>query len=183
MLWCLIKHRDKFYLSVCQSINQSISQWLYSPLLDLGRFFSFLIFYTVTRAFWMGDQPVSRPLPAHRTVQTQNKRTQTSMPQLGFEPTILVFERAKTIHALDSAATVPHICIYLSVFLSISVCHVYSFFGHISLILIFYFHSLLGIFLSLSLFIVFLPWWFTSWISRIWNITLECHFTSVVARF
>jgi hypothetical protein len=28
------------------------------------------------------------------------------MPQVGFEPTISVFERAKTVHALDSAATV-----------------------------------------------------------------------------
>jgi hypothetical protein len=28
------------------------------------------------------------------------------MPRLGFEPTIPVFERAKTFHALDHAATV-----------------------------------------------------------------------------
>jgi hypothetical protein len=28
------------------------------------------------------------------------------MPQVGFEPTILVFKRAKTVHALDRAATV-----------------------------------------------------------------------------
>jgi hypothetical protein len=27
------------------------------------------------------------------------------MPQVGFEPTIQVFERAKTVHALDRAAT------------------------------------------------------------------------------
>jgi hypothetical protein len=32
--------------------------------------------------------------------------TQTSMPRVGFEPTIPAFERAKTIHALDRAATV-----------------------------------------------------------------------------
>jgi hypothetical protein len=37
---------------------------------------------------------------------TQNKRTQTSMPRVGFEPTIPVFERAMTVQALDSAATV-----------------------------------------------------------------------------
>jgi hypothetical protein len=55
------------------------------------------------------DQPVARPLPAHRTAQTQNKRTQTSMRQLGFEPTIPVFGRAKTVHALDRAATVNEI--------------------------------------------------------------------------
>jgi hypothetical protein len=28
------------------------------------------------------------------------------MPQVGFEPTVQVFERAKTVHALDRAATV-----------------------------------------------------------------------------
>jgi hypothetical protein len=28
------------------------------------------------------------------------------MPQVGFEPTIAVFERAKTVQALDRAATV-----------------------------------------------------------------------------
>jgi hypothetical protein len=28
------------------------------------------------------------------------------MPRVGFEPTIPVFERAKTVHALDHAATV-----------------------------------------------------------------------------
>jgi hypothetical protein len=41
----------------------------------------------------------------HRITQTQNKRRQTSMPRVGFEPTIPVFERTKTVHALDSAAT------------------------------------------------------------------------------
>jgi hypothetical protein len=35
----------------------------------------------------------------------QNKRTQTSMPRLRFEPTIPAFERAKTGHILDRAAT------------------------------------------------------------------------------
>jgi hypothetical protein len=54
----------------------------------------------------MGDQPVPRLLPTRRTTQTQNKLTQTSMPRVGFEPAIPVFERAKTVHALDRAATV-----------------------------------------------------------------------------
>jgi hypothetical protein len=63
-------------------------------------------FYTVSRTPSTGDQPVARPLPAHRSAQTQNKCTQTSMPQVGFDPTIPVFERAKTDHALDRAATV-----------------------------------------------------------------------------
>jgi hypothetical protein len=78
----------------------SIYLWLYSPLFGLGRFLSFLIFYTA------GSIPsVARPLPAHRTAQTQNKHTQTPMPRGGFETTIPVFERAKAVHALDRAAT------------------------------------------------------------------------------
>jgi hypothetical protein len=36
----------------------------------------------------------------------QNKPTQTSMTRVGFEPMIPVFERVKTFHALDRAATV-----------------------------------------------------------------------------
>jgi hypothetical protein len=43
----------------------------------------------------MGDQPVARPLPTPRKTQTQNKHIQTSMPRVGFEPTIPVFERTK----------------------------------------------------------------------------------------
>jgi hypothetical protein len=74
--------------------------------LDLGSFFSFLILYTVGMTPWTGDQPVARTLPTHRTTQTQNKHTQTSMPQVGFEPTIPVFERAKRVHDIDRAATV-----------------------------------------------------------------------------
>jgi hypothetical protein len=46
-----------------------------------------------------------RKVANYRTTQTQNKRTQTSMPRVGFEPTIPVFERAKTVHALDRAVT------------------------------------------------------------------------------
>jgi hypothetical protein len=52
----------------------------------------------------MGD--VARPLPAHRTAQTQNKCTQTSMPEVGFEPTVPVFEWVKTFHALEHVAIV-----------------------------------------------------------------------------
>jgi hypothetical protein len=75
--------------------------WFYSPL-DLGRFFSVFILYTVGRTPWTEDQSVARPLHT----QTQNKNTQIFMPRVGFEHTIPVFERAKTVHALDRAATV-----------------------------------------------------------------------------
>jgi hypothetical protein len=33
---------------------------------DLGRFFSFLILYTVSRSPWTGGQPVAKQLPTHR---------------------------------------------------------------------------------------------------------------------
>jgi hypothetical protein len=70
----------------------------------LKRFVSpkFLNPKTVGRASWTGDQPVARTLPT----QTQNKRRQTSMPWMGFKPTIPVFERAKTVDVLDRVATV-----------------------------------------------------------------------------
>jgi hypothetical protein len=37
---------------------------------------------------------------------SQNKHKQTSIPQVGFEPTIPAFKRAKTVHAFDHTATV-----------------------------------------------------------------------------
>jgi hypothetical protein len=73
---------------------------------SLAAFSGFLIFYTVSKPSWTGDQHDARPLPTYRTTQTKNKRTQTSMPWVGLEPTTSEFERAKTIHALDRAATV-----------------------------------------------------------------------------
>jgi hypothetical protein len=75
------------------------------PDLGLGHFSRFLILYTVGKTPWTGDQSVTRPLPTHRTIQTQNKLTQTSMSWLGFEPTTPVFERAKTVHASGRSAT------------------------------------------------------------------------------
>jgi hypothetical protein len=99
------------YLPTYLPIYLSTYLRLYSPLLDLGRFFSFLIFYGDSRTSWTGDQPVARPLPRHRTTQTQNKRTQTFMLRVGLEHTIPVFEGSKTVHALDRVATVISPCI------------------------------------------------------------------------
>jgi hypothetical protein len=76
------------------------------PFVGPWPIFSFLIFYTVDRTPWTGDQPVARPLPAHRGQHKCNKRTHTSIPQAVFEPTIQVFERGKAVDALDRAASV-----------------------------------------------------------------------------
>jgi hypothetical protein len=43
-------------------------------LVDLSRFL-FLYLYTVGSTPWREDQPVAKPLPTHRTTQTQNKWT------------------------------------------------------------------------------------------------------------
>jgi hypothetical protein len=83
------------------SINLSIDDS--TALVDLGSFFQCFNLYAVGRARWTGDQPGGRPLFSHRT---QNKRIQTSIPRVGFEPTITVFERPKTVHALDRVSTV-----------------------------------------------------------------------------
>jgi hypothetical protein len=49
----------------------------------------------------------------HRTTQTQKKRGQTSIPRVGFEPTIPVFGQAKAFHNLDRAATVIGLLIFV----------------------------------------------------------------------
>jgi hypothetical protein len=46
--------------------------WLYSHLLYLSCFFSFLILYTVSTTPWMRDQPAARPLPTLRTINAHN---------------------------------------------------------------------------------------------------------------
>jgi hypothetical protein len=62
------------YYTQCR--KEIIHQWLYIPLLRLGLLFRFVILYTVDSTLRTeGGQPVARPLPTHRTIQTQNKRT------------------------------------------------------------------------------------------------------------
>jgi hypothetical protein len=75
--------------------------WLYSPLLDLRRFFSSLILYIGSvRLLRRGISPSQG-----RYLHTE-QHTQTFMPLVGFEPTILVFEPTKTVKALDRTVTV-----------------------------------------------------------------------------
>jgi hypothetical protein len=69
-------------------------------LLDLGRFFSFLIYTHSVGLLGRGIRP------SQGSCLTQNKTTKTSIPWVGSEPTIPTFEQAKTVHASDSATTV-----------------------------------------------------------------------------
>jgi hypothetical protein len=68
------------------------------PIVGPWPLFECLNLYTVGMTPWTGDQPVA--------TQTQNRRTQTSIPLVGFEPAIPLFKRAKTVHDSDRAATV-----------------------------------------------------------------------------
>jgi hypothetical protein len=104
-IWVDTRFNVLHWKSVDVSLYIHIYIWLYSPLLDLGRLFSFLSYYRVGRTPWTGDQTVARPPPTHRTAHTRNKLTQTSMSLVGFELNIPVLEQAKTIYALDRAAT------------------------------------------------------------------------------
>jgi hypothetical protein len=86
------------YLSIYLSIYGSTAP------VDLGRF-SVSYLYTVGRTPWTGDQPAQGRY-LHTGRNKQNKRTQTSVPRVGLEPMIPVFERAKPVHTLERAATV-----------------------------------------------------------------------------
>jgi hypothetical protein len=55
--------------------NESINQSIYSFINGSQALRFVLLTFSVGTTPWMGDQPDARPLPTHRTVQTQNKRT------------------------------------------------------------------------------------------------------------
>jgi hypothetical protein len=92
-------YRDSFVfwllLFVCGSTDH----------VDLGRFFSFLI-YTQSVGLLRRRISPSQGRYLHTGQHKQNKCTETSTPRVGFETTIPMFERTKTVHALDRAATV-----------------------------------------------------------------------------
>jgi hypothetical protein len=85
---------------VCKLIIFSLAL---QPPWALASAFQFHDHFTDGRTPWTSDQLVARPVPKHRT----NTYThQTSMPYMGFEPTVPASERTKTLHALDRSATV-----------------------------------------------------------------------------
>jgi hypothetical protein len=73
-------------------------------LVDLGRLFSFLIYIQSVGLLGRVSSP-SQGRYLHKEQHKLNKRTQTFMPRVEIETMIPVFERAKTVHALERGAT------------------------------------------------------------------------------
>jgi hypothetical protein len=73
---------------------------------DLGSVYSFLIHTESVGLLGRGISPSQGRYLHTVEHKTYSKRTQTSLLRMRFEPTIPVFERAKTVHALDHAATI-----------------------------------------------------------------------------
>jgi hypothetical protein len=64
--------------TVLSFFHSFFHQWLCRHLSGPGLFFRVVIFfYAYGRIPWTSDQPDARPLPIHRTTQTQNKSTHT----------------------------------------------------------------------------------------------------------
>jgi hypothetical protein len=88
---------------------QPIFQWLFQPIQGPGLLFSSVIIFTQTVGLL---RRVISPLQGRYLNTGQHKHRinaythQTTMPWVGFEPTIQASERAKTVHDLDRAATV-----------------------------------------------------------------------------
>jgi hypothetical protein len=92
---CLYSYLDEGFSRLClvpptvcwNSLTHAFTrQWLYGPLLGHDLFLQFRnLFYADGRTPWTSDQPIARPLPKHRTTQTQNKHTHRhpSMPWVG----------------------------------------------------------------------------------------------------
>jgi hypothetical protein len=100
---------SSIYLSVYLSIYLSIYLSTYLPIYgSTARFLTLAAFQFLKPIHSLYDSldggSARREAATYRKTQTLNKRTRTPMPWVGFAPMIPVFERAKTVHALDSAA-------------------------------------------------------------------------------
>jgi hypothetical protein len=62
-------YTNKIFIHSSMALQPFVEPW---PLLQ----FHNLFFYTDVWTPWTSDQTLARPLPAHRTTQTQNKSTQ-----------------------------------------------------------------------------------------------------------
>jgi hypothetical protein len=103
------QHRHDFI--ECALFHRFIHQWFYSPSLSPGLLFSFVISFTQTvRAPWMRAKSLARPL--HDNTNRINAHIDI-YALTGIQTHIPVFERTKTVHALDCTATVIGRCVHL----------------------------------------------------------------------
>jgi hypothetical protein len=91
------------YLSIHSFIHPSTHLWLFVGPWPL---FSFLIFTQSVGPLGRGISPSQGRYLHTQDSKTQNECTQTTMPRVGFEPSVPVFGRAKRVHALDREASV-----------------------------------------------------------------------------
>jgi hypothetical protein len=91
-----------FYLSISIPVAPT---WSVGQPWNSSFQYSFLIYTQSVGLRRRGISP-SQGRYLQRTTQTRNKRRQISIPWVGFEPTIPVFERVKRFHALDRAPNV-----------------------------------------------------------------------------
>jgi hypothetical protein len=91
--------------------------WLYNPPWALASdFFSFMIIFQTVGLLWRVISSSQGPyLNTGKHKNRINTHTyQTSIPCVGFEPTIPASEWAKTVHALDHSATLTsHLSFYI----------------------------------------------------------------------
>jgi hypothetical protein len=66
-------------MNIIDSQNKSLFLSMVLQPFEPWPLFQFLNLYTIGKTSWKEDQPVARPPPTHRSIQTQNKHTQASM--------------------------------------------------------------------------------------------------------
>jgi hypothetical protein len=88
-------NRDRILL-LCLNYGSTAHWW------TLTAFLGFLVIYTIGRAPCRGNYPFARSLS---TCEKTGTHRHTRMPLVGFELTTAVFERTKTVHALDRAVS------------------------------------------------------------------------------
>jgi hypothetical protein len=106
--WYFYRRLQKQFLCVCINLILLLLIWHSSPCRALASSYEVPLSYTYRQSVGLLGRVISpsQGRYLHRTTQTQNKRRQTYMPLARFEPTIPVFKRPKTFHALDHADTV-----------------------------------------------------------------------------
>jgi hypothetical protein len=72
-----IDNVQKYIMCTNVPSSQTFFPDLLLPLWSMGLISQFLDHFTDGRTPWTGDQLVARPLPEHRTTQTQNKHIRT----------------------------------------------------------------------------------------------------------